>query len=492
MTNKYEKIVHASYENGKLNRYMRDRLLRIDSRGITDDLINEIEQDAEDASYAGVNSDRDYNIYFFIVRFADDMLKDTFGMSVDPDRKKDLYSYVLSHNNDENYSFDNLVDYMILIHKWLCNNMSKRAYPNTVGKDNREPLYSLDKWIDTLKSIYSALHFNKVSKAEAIEYFTRDFETDERKKFINWMKYYEDGNTEKYNVKNANFIKEAFGQDISIPQSWLKPEDRASDGQPQMSTRKDKEQTKREKELEKAKVFKTKMRGRLRSFKKLLERYHDILSKQDLDHVYDELYALEKSVSKLDVYASMQDCIIRSANRLEKIGFSEGADFLHKCADESVDGDVIEAIPPTGSQVPNLPQSSVEMTNMQEVIRRLEVTSKALKSRDMIRELASIDILLNEMGLASYFPELSFAQSKLIEAFGYASNKVEDIVAKLRGSGTPSAGTIEQKMPEPPKQVIPAPPAIPTPPAPAPKKTLDTNEIMSKPMPEVKEKLPRE
>ena len=52
----------------------------------------------------------------------------------------------------------------------------------------------------------------------------------------------------------------------------------------------------------------------------------------------------------------------------------------------------------------------------------------------MIRELATIDILLNELGLASYFTELTDAQSHLIEAFGYASNKVESAISKLRGT----------------------------------------------------------
>ena len=85
--------------------------------------------------------------------------------------------------------------------------------------------------------------------------------------------------------------------------------------------------------------------------------------------------------------------------------------------------------------------------------------------------------------MASYFPELTDAQSKMIEAFGYASNKVEAIVAKLRGSGT----TGKLQATPTPKPQAPAPvqqaPKAPT-------KPLDTGELMEKPVGEVQKELP--
>ena len=72
----------------------------------------------------------------------------------------------------------------------------------------------------------------------------------------------------------------------------------------------------------------------------------------------------------------------------------------------------------------------------------------------------------------------------MIEAFGYASNKVENIVAKLRGSGT------SKPKPEPMAPAAPVPkPAAP--PAPA-AKPIDTGELMAKPVGEVKKQLPTE
>jgi len=241
-----------------------------------------------------------------------------------------------------------------------------------------------------------------------------------------------------------------------------------------------KEKTRKEQELENAQMLKIKMRGRLLSFKRLLDKYNDILPKQNLDNIYNEIHNLDISISKLNIYASMQDCLYRSANRIRKFGFSEGAELLEKIAENPVAGrDVLESMPKGISDQPNLP-AGVPAINIKGIIDRLEGLSKTLKSRDMIRELASIDILLNELGLASYFPELSDAQSKLIESYGYASNKVESIIAKLRGSGVSRPRAPDVKAPTPQVKTVP------------PAKPIDTGEIMNKPVGEVKQELPKE
>jgi len=509
-TNKHRDNAVQAYQNGRLNEYMKDRLLHITDSGISDSLSQELVQDAQDASDFGVNSDKDYNVYFFIGHLADDILDDTFGLKLEPDKKKDLAQYLFSNRNNEEYKLNNLVDFRLLVHKWLCDKLSKKAYPNTTGKMNRDPICNMDKWITTLKNIYSIMHNNQMTRGDAVDYFTTDWDKDDKQKFINWLRYYEDGTTEKYNVKNAKLIKEAdFGAAMPpIPTSWARPTDRG-DTTPHMSTFKplrtqkeiEDERLAREKdkaEKEKAKtreeliLLKNKMRSRIYSLKKLLDRYNNILPKQDVDHISEEIHSLDKKITKLEVLASVQDCIIRSANRIRKFGFAEGAEILEKTAAEpagsAAGADVINSIPTGISDQPNMPASSTATFNVKTIIDRLEGLSKTLKSRDMIRELASIDILLNELGLASYFPELSLAQSKLIEAYGYSSSKVEDIIAKLRGSGTS-----KQKLPkaDPPKADMPTakpPQAAPVQP---PAEQMDTGEMMSKPVGEAQRELPK-
>jgi hypothetical protein len=488
-SNHSEKLLQA-YKDGRLNDYMYNRLMKVIDSGMTDDLLGETVEDAQCASDHGVSGDKDYHAYFFIQHLTDDILDDTFGVKLNDVDKKDLISFLFAHRNDETYKLNNLVDYRLLVHKWLCSRLSKKAYPNTMGKNNRDPVCDLDKWISTLKNIYGLIHAPKgpkleqISRGAAIDYFTAQWDPDETQKFINWMRYYEDGSTEKYNVKTAmtTLMSEAE-LEIPLPQSWARRDGRNQSG-PNMSTFVAPQKTRRELEFEMAAKKKHQMLSRLDSLKRLLRGFSETISKNDLTAIYDEIHKLELSINKLEITASIQDCAIRSAGKLRKLGFSEGAEILEKAAAEPIASpDVMKALPQGVSDQPNMAPGQSNTYSLNTIINRLEGTSKILKTRDIIRELASIDILLNELGLASYFPELTDGQSHLIEAFGYASNKIEAIIAKLRGSGTNKPKPPETKQPE-------APMPSAQPPAP-PKKPMETGEIMDKPVGEVKKELPK-
>lgn len=474
--------VLSAYKDGQINSYMAERLLKAMEYGMTDDLVEEAVDDAQYASDLGVTSDDDYNLYFFTKTCVPDMLIDTFGLNPKECDQKDLCAFILDHSKDESYDLKNLVDHRLLIHKWLCDKMDKRAYPNIGGKDERMPERDLDKWVSTLKDIYASVHKKKMGRNDAFNYFTADWDADERNQFYNWMQYYESDTPEKYNVKNAStkLVKEAL-----IPQSWMSPQDRQNAG-PEMSTYQQPAKTDREVKMEQAMQFKRQMKSRLRSLRRLVDRYNEALPHQELTAIYKEMNDLELSIARLNAYASIQDVIIRSANRIRKMGFKEGADFLITAAEEGVkDEDITDVLPAPTSDQPNLQPGSRPQVHINTIINRLEGTSKILKSRDMIRELASIDILLNELGIASHFPELTDAQAKLIESFGYASNKIESIVAKLRGSGTARPSPVQQ-------QATPAPAAAaPAPVAPKPEK-VDTEALHTKPMGKVQKELPKE
>ena len=62
------------------------------------------------------------------------------------------------------------------------------------------------------------------------------------------------------------------------------------------------------------------------------------------------MYALDKSINKLNVYASLQDRTIRSANKMNELGFKEAADFLLKVAQEPL----LEALPEGISPQPGM------------------------------------------------------------------------------------------------------------------------------------------
>lgn len=480
MSNKHTQKIIEAYRAGVLNKYMANKLIGIVESGVNDDLCDELIVDAQDASTAGVHSDDDYNAYFFAGTLSDDILKDTFGMKVSPAEKKELCRFILANKDADDYKLNDLTDYRLLIHKWLCDRLDKRAYPNTEGMHKQQIKYDINKWVDTLKNVYTDLHSNaKLARRDAIDKNTLEWDPDEVQKFDNWMRYYEESTPEKYNVKSAQLVltKEAYDP-MPVPSAWLNNPNR-SNMPPSMSTHApDETQTKREMELQRAIDIKRKMHSRLDSIRRLIRGYKKILPSQDLNNLYDVLFSLEKSISQLNAYASIEDCIVRSANQMKHLGFDEGADILYKVAQD--EPGVVGALPPGESPQPNLPQGSPVQVNLTLVINRLEGLSKTLKSRDTIRELASIDILLNEMGMASYFPELTDAQAKLIESFGYASNKIESIIAKMRGSGATKATT--QPIPQAQAPTLPAPPK--------PQKAIDTGELMTKPVGEVRTTLP--
>lgn len=69
-----------------------------------------------------------------------------------------------------------------------------------------------------------------------------------------------------------------------------------------------------------------------------------------------------------------------------------------------------------------------------DVVAKLEDLAKIFKTREVPRQLGIVDMMLDSLGLASYFPSLSEATNKALESNNYISTRVEDIISKLRGA----------------------------------------------------------
>lgn len=69
-----------------------------------------------------------------------------------------------------------------------------------------------------------------------------------------------------------------------------------------------------------------------------------------------------------------------------------------------------------------------------DIVSKLEDLAKIFKVREIPRQLAIVDMMLDSLGLASYFPSLSEAQNKALDSNNYISTRVEDILSKLRGA----------------------------------------------------------
>lgn len=69
-----------------------------------------------------------------------------------------------------------------------------------------------------------------------------------------------------------------------------------------------------------------------------------------------------------------------------------------------------------------------------DAVAELEDLSKIFKTREIPRRLGRVDMMFDALGIAPYFPSLSEATNKSLEANNYIATRVDDILSKLRGT----------------------------------------------------------
>lgn len=87
-------------------------------------------------------------------------------------------------------------------------------------------------------------------------------------------------------------------------------------------------------------------------------------------------------------------------------------------------------------------------TTIADIVAKLEKISKSYRTREMPRELAFVDMMMNSKGIASFFPSLSEATNKALEANNYISTRVDDILSKLRGAMSSKESDLKGKLQE--------------------------------------------
>lgn len=73
------------------------------------------------------------------------------------------------------------------------------------------------------------------------------------------------------------------------------------------------------------------------------------------------------------------------------------------------------------------------------VIKRLETVDNILRNREIPRQLAMVDLEMDVLGIASFFPTLAEAARSALESHSYMISRIDDILSKLRGAVTPTA-----------------------------------------------------
>jgi hypothetical protein len=113
---------------------------------------------------------------------------------------------------------------------------------------------------------------------------------------------------------------------------------------------------------------------------------------------------------------------------------------LPKDIEEKPDVPAMESGPerkePTTSKEESVDVSGVTTSD---VIAKLETVSNILNNREIPRQLALIDLMMDSLGVASYFPTLAEATRSALESNQYMSTRIDDILSRFRGSLEPPA-----------------------------------------------------
>ena len=100
--------------------------------------------------------------------------------------------------------------------------------------------------------------------------------------------------------------------------------------------------------------------------------------------------------------------------------------------------DVVEETPDPGIKADKdfdkILDSAFQQLTVSDVVARLEDLTKVFKVREIPRQLSIVDMMLDRLGLASFFPNLGECVQKSHESNNYISTRVEDILSRLRGT----------------------------------------------------------
>jgi hypothetical protein len=117
----------------------------------------------------------------------------------------------------------------------------------------------------------------------------------------------------------------------------------------------------------------------------------------------------------------------------------------------SIDPDPAEEAGVPDDNTDDIIDAALKNVTIDDVVSRLEMLVSVYNQREISRQLAILDIMMDRLGLASFFPALGEAMSKALEANQYIGNRLEGILGKVKGSvGVPDANKWIEPTPEKP------------------------------------------
>lgn len=79
-------------------------------------------------------------------------------------------------------------------------------------------------------------------------------------------------------------------------------------------------------------------------------------------------------------------------------------------------------------------ERALSSVTVYDLINQLEFLSAIFKRRELSRQLAIADLMMDRLGIGTYFPSLGEASRSALDSNQYISTRVEEILSKLRGT----------------------------------------------------------
>jgi hypothetical protein len=294
--------------------YCNDTLINVAEDGMTETLWQMAYDDSKILSNLNVSNDRERNLYFYLENFVEDLCQE-FNCNINN------YNDIIIKAFEELRKKEkiDLTDIRKAVYNSL--KVKKIAYPNIKGtnSENSLPDRDINKWVKSLEDIYSAIRMGK-NKMSAIKEITEGWTPMEKLDFEYWMKYYESADYVKYAMK-----KNAFGE---VPVTTVKPEvsnippmavPNFGPGRPRKSPKSLPE-------------IKQSIISRIDSAIKMLRDFSNVWPPDIWRRIVTTLTDLQAEIVPLTTKATIYDCLIKTANKLNKQGFSEGSGAIIKIA----------------------------------------------------------------------------------------------------------------------------------------------------------------
>lgn len=440
---------------GLINPFAKFYLSRVSQNGMNKEFWQEALDDAISATKIGISTQEEFDLYFYIDHFAEDLVLEIFGTNLSEKEENDLKKYIFDMRNEVN--FDNLLSFKVVTLKWLkaqhkmekisSTGMSSRPSGNAPYYLKR---YNMERWARIVSVINHAISFGITKKRAIQEGVCQIDDNVERLDFLAWFNFkfgisnnLYDINKKIKNQSSENLIMTKANKKYAgiyedalsyyVDKSVFKKDDQdAKDiSSFDLGPRPEEIAENREQELLRKQTFelgKNKLLSRTFSIDKLLAQFQESLGNDQVGEIEDALNALRKTVRKLTMATSVNDYVIKTASILNKNGFSKGAELLLKI----------------NTPIKKEAFENIDIDKVDDLLEKLTDVSTFLKTRAIIRDMAEVDLQLFEMGLAPLFPEITEAQSKLIDAFTSAGNKIDDIIPKIRSTSKRMEGEIHQ------------------------------------------------